>query len=131
MLNGYIYVINDPALISAAMRNRNLSFDPFTLEFATGSMGMTQRQVEIFSQPGRLEEASHVIHSSLSGENVFRMNVRALADISQLLNSIRPGEDLKVDDVGDWLRNLMVLATMTALYGKNNPFTGEDVPDFL
>jgi len=59
------------------------------------------------------------------------MNVRALADISQLLNSIRPGEDLKVDDVGDWLRDLMVSATMTALYGKNNPFTSEDVPDFL
>jgi len=43
MLNGYIYVINDSALISAAMRNRNSSVDPFTLEFATGSMGMTQR----------------------------------------------------------------------------------------
>lgn len=33
MLNGKLYVINSPNLISSAMRSKDLSFDPFVLEF--------------------------------------------------------------------------------------------------
>ncbi|PKS08611.1 hypothetical protein jhhlp_004997 [Lomentospora prolificans] len=130
MLNGYIYVINDPALISAAMRNRNLSFDPFSLEFAVGSLGMTQHHVDLFSAPGMMDEITHVIHSSLTGDNVFQMNVKALADISSLLNKVKPSEGLHVADVSHWLRDLMTMATMAAMFGKNNPFAVKDVPDF-
>jgi hypothetical protein len=127
MLNGQVYVINEPALIAAAMRNRNLSFDPFSLEFAEASMGMTKRHIEIFAAPGKMDEVNHIIHSSLTGENVLRMNVKALGDIADVLNAINPGKGLRVPDVFDWLRELMSMATMTALFGKNNPFTREDV----
>lgn len=131
MLHGYVYVINDPLLISAAMRNRNLSFDPFSLEFASGAMGMTKEHVEIFSRPGNMDEVNRVIHAALSGDNVYRMNVRALKDIAAELSSVPSGDEgLRVPDCATWLRNVIALATMTAMFGKNSPFTADDVPDF-
>lgn len=127
MLHGQVYVINSPSLIAAAMRNRNLSFDPFSLEFAESAMGMTRQHVEIFSREGVMDEVNNVIHASLTGDNVYQMNRRALADVADVLNDIKPESSLDVPDVFEWLRNLMSLATMTALYGKNNPMGKEGI----
>jgi hypothetical protein len=127
MLNGYMYVINKPALIAAAMRNRNLSFDPFTLEFAAVTMGMTKRHVEIFSGLGGMDEVNHIFHASLSGDSLSGMNARALADIAGVLNAIPPGHGLDIPHSFNWLRDLSSMATMKALFGKNNPLTLEDV----
>lgn len=130
MLNGSIYVINDPALIAAAMRNRSLSLEPFNLEFAVSTMGMTPRHLDLFSAPGRMVEILNIHHSSLSHTNLAPMNVRALAHIADCLNAIPAHtEGLEVPDLYDWLRKVASMATMKALFGKNNPLTYEDVKD--
>lgn len=41
VLAGKLYVINAPGLISAAMRSKDLSFDPFAIEFSAGSVRIT------------------------------------------------------------------------------------------
>ena len=38
VLNGKLYVINSPSLISAAMRSKDLSFVPFSVEFSAGAV---------------------------------------------------------------------------------------------
>lgn len=130
MLNGWMYVVNDPALIAAAMRHRHLSFDPFAIEFAGAAMGMTKPQIDIYSRKENLEGMTHVIHKSLTGDNVLRMNVQALADIADAINGVRPGVDLEVPDVFEWLRNTVTVATTNALFGKNNPYGLEDADSF-
>lgn len=129
MLNGWLYVINDPGLIAAAMRNHNLSFDPFTIEFAGSSMGMTPQQMEVYSRSENLEEMARVIHSSLTGENLLRMNVRALADISEVINGVSPGEGLNVPDLFEWLRTVVAKASCSALWGDKSPLGAEDAED--
>jgi len=49
MLNGKMYLINSPGLIAAGMRNRDLSFDPFSLEFAEGLLGIERKYVDMWS----------------------------------------------------------------------------------
>lgn len=127
MLNGKIYVINSPTLISAAMRSKDLIFDPFILQFALAVLGASKQHVDTFAKPGVLEHISQVIHLSLTGDPVFRMNARALNDVAQLLNSIGPGSDFAVPEVFLWLRGLMSRATMVALFGARNPMTAETI----
>lgn len=129
MLNGWIYLINDPGLIAAAMRNRDLSFDPFTIEFAGSAMGMTPQQVDVYSRTENLEAMTQVIHSSLTGDNVLRMNVRALADIADVINGVGPGAGLNVPDLFEWLRTVVAKASSNALWGKNSALGPEDADD--
>jgi len=127
MLNGKIYVINKPALIAAAFRNRAFSFEVFTLELAAATMGMTKRHVELFGRPGGMDEVVRVFHLSLSGDNLVRMNARALADIAVSLNAIPSRDSLDVPNAFEWLRDILSMATMKGLFGKNNPFSREDI----
>lgn len=129
MLNGWLYLINDPGLIAAAMRTRALSFDPFTIEFAGSSMGMTPPQMDVYSKPENLDAMARVIHSSLTGDNVLRMNVRALADIADVINGVRPGAGLDVPDMFQWLRGVVAKASFNALWGDNSPLGPEDAED--
>jgi hypothetical protein len=127
MLNGKLYVINSPTLISAAMRNRDLSFDPFSLEFATGALGMLPSHVKIYAQADAMDEVNRIIHASLTGQAVYSMNTAALADGAVVLNAISPNSALEVSDSWIWIRELVGMATMKALYGKNNPITPEAI----
>jgi cytochrome P450 len=123
MLGGKMYIINSPTLIQAAMRSRNISFDPFSLEFASGALGMTKHHIETFEP--EMDNINHVIHSSLSGDPVYMMNARALKDVARTLNDIKPGAIFLVNDLFAWLRELMSMATMIALFGEKNPIDRE------
>ena len=132
MLNGSIYVINDPSLIAAAMRNRSLSLEPFNLEFAVSTMGMTKHHLDLFSAPGRMGEILNIHHNALSPANLVPMNTTALAHIADKLNAIPAGgHGLEIPDVHEWLRELASMATMKALFGRNNPYTYDDVKNVL
>lgn len=130
MLNGWLYVINTPSLISAAMRHRDLSFDPFVIEFSNPALGMTDQQVRVYSELANLDAMTEAIHKSLLGENLRRMNVGALADVARTLNAIRPGAGLDVPDVFSWLQTVLIMATTKALFGKNSPYGPEDTKYF-
>ncbi|MBE3043583.1 hypothetical protein IMZ48_13635 [Candidatus Bathyarchaeota archaeon] len=132
MLNGWIYVINSPPLIAAAMRHRNLSFDPFALEFSANVLGMTAEQhAAFFTQMDNYHEVNRLIHRSLAGEDVLRMAVSALASIAGTVNGIGPGAGLVAPDAYGWLSVEMFMASTNALFGRNNPFAPEDAFSFL
>lgn len=130
MLNGWLYFINSPSLISVAMRHRDLSFDPFVIEFSSAALGMTEQQVKTYSQQANLDAITDAIHKSLLGDNLLRMNISALADVARTLNDIRPGAGLDVPDVFYWIQTVLLMASTKALYGKHNPYSPEDAKSF-
>lgn len=122
VLAGKIYVINSPALISAAMRSRTLSFDPFVEQFSTNALGLSEREKERFRDPAYISLATQPIHASLTGEPLRELAVAALKRIAADLNGIRRGDDPKGLD---WLRDVVSQAIMGAIYGQKNPMTPE------
>ena len=130
MLNGWLYVINSPSLISAAMRHRDLSFDPFVIEFSGAALGMTEQQIKTYSEQANLDDITDAIHKSLLGDNLLRMNISALADVAKTLNAVRPGAGLDVPDVFSWIQTVLTVASTRALFGNNNPFGPEDAKSF-
>ncbi len=125
MLNGKMYLINSPALISSAMRNKDLSFEVHAKKWAKGAVGLTQKQLDIIMPA--YEELSHSIHTSLTGDTLYQMNAAALKDVAATLNGIDPERGLHVPDTFLWLRDLMSMATMKALFGEKNPMAPETV----
>jgi len=125
MVGGKIYQINSPALISSAMRNKDLSFAAHAKKWAVGAIGLTERQFQLIMS--QYDELNHTIHSSLTGKDLYQMNTMALRDVADTLNAIRPESELHVPDVFLWLRDLMSLATMKALFGEKNPMTSKTV----
>jgi hypothetical protein len=127
MLNGKMYVINSPTLISAATRCKELTFEPFVLEFTTGVLGLSKRHIEVYSKPGFLESVTPVVHSSMTGDELRKMMARGLTRLSSVLNAIKPGTTLEVDNSLRWFRDVMSQAIMYSLFGKNNPMGPEEI----
>lgn len=127
MLNGKLYVINSPSLIQAALRNNDISFDPFIVEFSKGIFGQNEKQVEVISRPTVMKELLDIIHSSLLGEPLHRLNVVALEKMMGHINVIQPNSPAAIPDAFIWIRDMMTEATAVALFGKKNPITPEHV----
>jgi len=128
MLNGKVYVVNSPALIAASMRNRELSFDPFALEFAEGLLGIERKHVdELFGKPGWVQTMTDTIHSAFSGENVRQMKAACYQELASSLNSLEPGQTLGIANSYDWLALLVPRAFTKVLFGAKNPFTDRTI----
>jgi hypothetical protein len=127
MLNGKLYVINSPSLISAAMRSKNLSLDPIAIQFATGAAGMSKQMMESIAPA--MDQFSHIIHAALGGDDMYKTNARALAYVANALNDIKSGGIHDIPNVFSWIRNLTSMASMTALFGEKNPITPEALED--
>ncbi|KAF4441573.1 7-alpha-hydroxycholest-4-en-3-one 12-alpha-hydroxylase [Fusarium austroafricanum] len=122
MLNGKIYVINSPDLIQAALRNNDISFDPFLIEFSKAMWGLSKNAVGLISNDDYLKEGLSLIHSSLTGEPLYELNISALTCLMSYLNRIQV---LRKPDVFDWLRDILTDASATALFGEKNTLTVE------
>ncbi|POR34170.1 25-hydroxycholesterol 7-alpha-hydroxylase [Tolypocladium paradoxum] len=140
MLNGKMYTIFDPDLIQSALRSTTASFEPFVVEFAQRSFGLTDTTfAKITSQPRLVPEFTEAIHRSFQPTSLQRMNIHFLGSISTKLDPISDGT-LKVDEansgrerkidagleVGNlfgWCRDVMSMATTKALYGNSDPFS--------
>ncbi|KAI5460810.1 cytochrome P450 [Mariannaea sp. PMI_226] len=130
MLSGKLYVINSPGLVSAAMKNKDLSFDPFSLEFSSGAMGLTKEHIRLYSKPGTIEKIYNVIHMSLTGENLGKMTIVGLDEISLILNAI-PTDESRIPNSLEWFRRPMFNTVMKCLYGEKNPFGEEEMQCLL
>ena len=122
MLHGKIYVINSPDLISSALRNSDISFDPFLIEFSEGLFGLNKRSIEVIAQKSVIDELIDTIHTSLMGEPLYKMNVVALTELMKTVNRI---ETIDIPETYPWIWDLMGNATMLALFGSKNPITLE------
>ena len=127
MLNGKMYVVNSPDLVTAAMRNVQLSFDPFVIEFSSGMLGLSDKLVKIIERKPVMDGLMHIIHTCLMGEPLYKMNIVALSKLMTTLNGIVPDSTMAIPDTFIWVQKLMAVATMRALFGEKNPFAPEHV----
>lgn len=130
MLNGKVYVIWSPVLAQAALRNPDMTFDVFALEFAQRVFGASDDAVARLrgerndggvAAGDHMRRILHPLKAALAGQHLFRMNVKALNYVAERLNAIDPAGGLEVENLYDWLRQLMTMATAEALYGAQNP----------
>ncbi|RGP61326.1 7-alpha-hydroxycholest-4-en-3-one 12-alpha-hydroxylase [Fusarium longipes] len=123
MLNGKLYVINSPDLIHSALRNNEISFGPFILETSKAMWGLSDNAMASISVEANLKGGMQLIHSTLGGESLHKLNVNSLSRFMTYLNRIRPDETHVVDDTYIWLRDMLTDASATALFGAKNPIT--------
>ncbi|KAL6355413.1 hypothetical protein LRP88_11002 [Fusarium phalaenopsidis] len=90
MLHGKMYIINAPDLITAAMKNGDISFDPFLLEVPVGLFGLSKKLSDIIEQRHVIDGLLNVIHFTLMGDHLSRMNITALIKMMQTLNDVGP-----------------------------------------
>jgi hypothetical protein len=124
-LNGKLYVVNSPDLIQSALRNNDISFDPFLVEFSVSMWGISENAAKCIQNRENLNGGLNIIHANTMGEPVQRLNLGSLTRLMTYLNRIQPQENLVVPDVSVWLRDILTDATATALYGEENPLTLE------
>lgn len=121
VLNEKIYVFTTPELIQACYRNKDLSFE----EFFFGSMGqlsnISQDCQDVLNGTELRESYVQAFTTSLSRDYLHTMNIKALEVGAGELNRF-PDKSVQVDSFLTWLRDLMSLATTTALFGSKNPF---------
>ena len=120
-----MYAVWEPQLAHAALRSRAASRDPFVVEFAQKSFGLSRETfAKVTSNPTLVPTFTEALHSSMNSASVNAMNAHSLKYISQTLDNIKAGEDggLEVPNLYLWVRDIMTLATSRSLLGKENPF---------
>ncbi|KAK0623481.1 cytochrome P450 [Immersiella caudata] len=123
MLNGKLYVIHSAPLIAAGMRNRELSFDPFAVDFSEGLLGIERKYVdEVFAKPGWVQTMTDTVHAALAGGNVKIMKAACYRELAEGLNGLAKEGPVEVGNSYDWLALVVPRAFLRALFGKNNPF---------
>jgi hypothetical protein len=127
ILNGKLYVINSPALVQAAMRTPEISFDPFLIEFTEGMLGLNKRQSGVVNNEDCMAALLHIIHTTLMGSPMHKVNVNSLGHLASVLNSTPRERSTQIANSFLWLRNHIVTATGVGLYGKHNPLTGNAI----
>ncbi|KAK1751623.1 cytochrome P450 [Echria macrotheca] len=126
MLNGKLYLINSPSLISAAMRNRDLSFDPFAVEFSVKLLDIEEKWYRAWMEPGWYQSMTDVIHASLTGENLRVMKAACYRELAATLNGY--DQTIEIKNAYDWLALIVPRAFNKALFGaQHNPMTDEAI----
>lgn len=105
----------------AVHRNKDLSFEPFALEFAQRELGFDNDTLKILRDSTLMPEFFDGIHAGMTPTNVRRMNANALRYVAKVLGEIPAGEAFKTTNFFLWVRDLITLATTEALYGPANP----------
>ncbi|KAI0174438.1 cytochrome P450 [Pestalotiopsis sp. NC0098] len=121
MLSGKMYIINEPSLVSAVFRARTLSFDPYLFKTIKYMVPISAKAMGVLSSEDFWPRWVKVVYSSMTGTDLFKMNVVVLRDIFRQINGLPM--NMEVEDTTIWLRGTLTTSTVTALLGKDNPFT--------
>ena len=127
ILTGRMYAVFQPGLAQAVMKSRILSFEPYVSTFIRRMTSCSNATLAVFDGEPFHSTWLRIIYSSLTGQELLRVNRTAvsveLAELNaQVPMSRKKGAALEVDNLWDWVLDLMTLATTTALYGEGNPF---------
>lgn len=125
MLNGKVYVINSPAMIDKAMKNGDLSFDPFAKELVGKTFGFQPAHMRLLHDDQIYHQYIGKIAGGLSGPSLAKLNIIALNFIATSLDPIQEGKYLDIPDPLIWLRDIMGTSIAGALFGDHNPITPE------
>ncbi|KAJ0313153.1 hypothetical protein COL516b_000080 [Colletotrichum fioriniae] len=119
MLGGKMYVITEPELAQAALRNRSLSFDPFLRDLIKGMAGASAQTMTSWDDPAFYGPWVKSIYGGMAGQSLLGLNISAVRGIATALNEI--GDDVEVANLYKWNRELFTLASTDSLYGSKNP----------
>lgn len=124
-----VYVIFSPSLAQAALRNRDLSFEPFVVLASHALANLEGRSLQLL-RDGTISRAFfHTLPSAVSAEPMSRMAATGLLSMTGELDHLCRRIDVSVDkqveipDLFGYLKKTMTLAVTDALYGlKDNVF---------
>jgi len=120
-----------PDVVQTALRNRTLSFDPFSMAFAKRVVGAKSEKflATCYTPKNDKEECYNndmhrVYHEPLQpGPDLQQTNAAMLRQISNFMNKIGPQYEQK--ELYMWLRDSFTIATSFALFGSRNPFPSD------
>ncbi|KAI9743789.1 MAG: hypothetical protein M1818_002523 [Claussenomyces sp. TS43310] len=126
VLTSKIYVISSPALVQAAMRSRNLDFEPFIVAVADRMLRVSPEAMETVrgtsadpKEPTYLREVHNVMHSTMQpGAGLLEMNTRVLHTLGGYANDI--GKEWEGRNLYRWVRDSFTIAAARSLYGPYN-----------
>lgn len=124
-----VYVIFSPSLAQAALRNRDLSFEPFVVLASHALANLEGRSLKLL-RDGTISRAFfHTLPSAVAAEPMSRMAATGLLSMTGEIEHLCHRIDLSVDgqveipDLFGYLKKTMTLAVTDALYGlKDNVF---------
>ncbi|KAH8172416.1 cytochrome p450 domain-containing protein [Sarocladium implicatum] len=122
ILNGKMYTIWDPHLMQGVFRNRVLTVKPYMVKFLKAQVAYPSQYDEMVRTSTFMDDTIKCLHSSMSAQNVYRMNANALRYLSGVLDAIPASEPLEIPNLWLWIRDELTVATCEALYGSHNPF---------
>lgn len=121
-----LYVVNSPALMTAVLKHKHMSLDEFIEVFSVNALGLSREERERFKQPGYMSFLLKPVYPAFSGEALRQTAGRAGRAVAGVLNRIGgDGDGVEVEDVTEWLREVVCQAVMVGLYGERNPVTVE------
>lgn len=127
MLNGKVYVVTSPNLVSAVNRNSKvLAFNPFIAQLGkriTGHDEATSRIVQhnLNGENGSgyvIEVHDGTVAALAPGKNLEKMIRAMLWEASTYLDLLKDQEV----DLFSWTRQMVTMCSTRAIYGPQNPF---------
>lgn len=124
-----VYVIFSPSLAQAALRNRDLSFEPFVVLASHALANLEGRSLKLLKDGTISRAFFHTLPTVVSAEPISRMAATGLLSLTGEIDHLCRRIDLSVDkqvdipDLFGYLKRTMTLAVTDALYGlKDNVF---------
>ncbi|OHW95334.1 prostacyclin synthase [Colletotrichum incanum] len=123
MLSGKVYVVNDPELAQAALRNRSLSFDPFLRDLVKGMANTSAETMKTWDDPAFYGRWVKILYGGMAGQSLLGLNISAVGKVAASMNEI--GDDVVVENLYRWNRQMFTLASTDSLYGSMNPMRAD------
>ena len=128
MLNGKVYIVTSPELVSAVNRNsKSLAFNPFIAQLGKRITGHDEATSKIVQHnlngddgPGYVIDVHDSLVASLApGTALENMTEAMLHEATRWLDTLDKGNEI---DLFQWLRFAVTLCSTRAIYGPGNPF---------
>lgn len=126
-----VHIAMSPDVVQSALRNRDLSFDPFSMAFAKRVMGAKSEKFAATCYTPKndkeicyINEMHKVYHEPMQpGPDLQQTNAAMLRQVSKFMNEVGPKYERKA--LYTWLRDSFTVATSIALFGSRNPFPSD------
>ena len=130
MLNGKVYIVTSPELVTAVNRNsKALAFNPFIAALGMRITGHDEATSQIVQHnlngehgPGYVIDVHDGTVAALApGANLEAMLASLLHAVDGYLLDLQDGRDLEADFFS-WTRRMITMCSTTAIYGPSSPF---------
>jgi hypothetical protein len=128
-----VYVIFSPSLAQAALRNRDLSFEPFVVLASQALANLEGRSLKLL-RDGTISRAFfHTLPTAVAAEPMSRMAATGLlsmtGEVEKLCHQIDSSDNkgAEIPDLFGYLKRTMTLAVTDALYGLDDNVFRDDL----